>query len=55
MVRLIEEKVEGYADFKSRITEIENLTTKPQVFVLFTGSKQDDGSSWCPDCNDCKL
>ena len=27
-------------------------SVKKFVYILFTGNKSDDGSSWCPDCND---
>lgn len=44
MVRRI--KVEGIEEFNKTIAELE----KEEVFVLFSGSKDSSGSSWCPDC-----
>lgn len=40
-------QVEGYEAVKKAITE--NLNTDA-LFVLFSGSKDDKGQSWCPDC-----
>lgn len=47
-------KVAGYEEFCSFIND---LTKNPKevVNVYFTGSKDNSGKSWCPDCNDGKL
>ncbi len=42
-------KVEGYAEFKSTIAHLEAESRSP-IFVLFSGSKNETGQSWCPDC-----
>lgn len=34
------------------LEELKNLEAQEDVFILFTGSKDDTGKSWCPDCND---
>ncbi|XP_069471133.1 thioredoxin domain-containing protein 17 [Ambystoma mexicanum] len=39
-------KVQGFEEFK-RIAE---GCTNDSVFVLFCGSKNEEGVSWCPDC-----
>ncbi|XP_055913238.1 thioredoxin domain-containing protein 17-like [Eupeodes corollae] len=39
--------LKGYEAFKS---SVEKLTGKNEVNVYFTGSKNDTGVSWCPDC-----
>uniref|UniRef100_A0A914XKV0 Thioredoxin domain-containing protein 17 n=2 Tax=Plectus sambesii TaxID=2011161 RepID=A0A914XKV0_9BILA len=41
-------EVEGYDSLKSELKSLEK-SDKP-VFVLFTGSKDSSGKSWCPDC-----
>ena len=38
--------VEGYDAFK----EAANINKEKTVFALFTGSIEENGSSWCPDC-----
>lgn len=30
----------------------ENKYDFAKITLLFTATKQDDGSSWCPDCNE---
>ena len=37
---------EGYDAYK----EAANRNNEKTVFVLFSGSIGEDGSSWCPDC-----
>lgn len=32
-------------------TIADNKTEAPQALILFTGSTDSDGHSWCPDCN----
>lgn len=44
--------VSGYDEFKQKVTELE--ASGEVVNVYFTGSKDESGSSWCPDCNDGK-
>ncbi|KAF4530947.1 hypothetical protein B566_EDAN018940, partial [Ephemera danica] len=40
--------VENFNDFIQLTTSLE---AKPEpIYVLFTGSKNQDGKSWCPDC-----
>ncbi|KAG8450693.1 hypothetical protein GDO86_003100 [Hymenochirus boettgeri] len=39
-------KVQGYEEF---IKEVEKHKGK-KVFVYFSGNKNEDGQSWCPDC-----
>lgn len=39
--------VEGYESVKKAISE--NSKTEA-LFVLFSGSKNSKGESWCPDC-----
>jgi hypothetical protein len=41
-------KVEGFTEFEKTITE---MVKEPKtIFVLFSGSKDSTGQSWCPDC-----
>ncbi|XP_050678567.1 thioredoxin domain-containing protein 17-like isoform X2 [Leptidea sinapis] len=40
--------IKGYEDF---VKYVESLDINgPPVFVYFSGSKNADGNSWCPDC-----
>uniref|UniRef100_A0A0N4ZEJ8 Thioredoxin domain-containing protein 17 n=1 Tax=Parastrongyloides trichosuri TaxID=131310 RepID=A0A0N4ZEJ8_PARTI len=39
-------KVNGYEELKATIASNHGK----RIFVLFTGSKNADGVSWCPDC-----
>lgn len=41
--------VKGLAEL---LETLKGLKTQEDVFILFTGSKDDSGKSWCPDCND---
>ena len=41
-------KVEGFEAFKSKVEEL--AKTGGDVFVMFSGSKDSNGVSWCPDC-----
>jgi thiol-disulfide isomerase/thioredoxin len=41
-------EVEGYDSLKKELEAL-NTSEKP-VYVLFTGSKDSSGKSWCPDC-----
>eukprot|EP00092_Neocalanus_flemingeri_P015670 GFUD01016962.1.p1 GENE.GFUD01016962.1~~GFUD01016962.1.p1 ORF type:complete len:125 (-),score=30.80 GFUD01016962.1:63-437(-) len=43
-------KVEGFEAFQSRVAEL--TKTGGDVFVMFSGSKDSNGVSWCPDCVD---
>merc|ERR1712071_325726 len=40
--------VEGFQEFENKISEIEK--SENDVFVLFSGSKNASGESWCSDC-----
>lgn len=42
--------IHGYEEFSDHM---KNLTRDPEepVFIYFTGSKVENGTSWCPDCN----
>ncbi len=42
-------KVEGFQEFETVMNEIEKKKLT-EVFVLFSGSKDSSGKSWCPDC-----
>ncbi|VVC88848.1 unnamed protein product [Leptidea sinapis] len=45
--------IKGYEDF---VKYVESLDINgPPVFVYFSGSKNADGNSWCPDCVEDKL
>merc|ERR1711890_111880 len=41
-------KVEGFQAFQTKVSELSS--SGGAVFVLFSGSKDSDGESWCPDC-----
>ena len=41
-------KVEGFDAFKARVEELAG--SGADVFVMFSGSKNAEGVSWCPDC-----
>ena len=41
-------KVEGFEAFQAKIAEL--TKTGGDIFVMFSGSKDSNGSSWCPDC-----
>ena len=41
-------KVEGYDAFKAKISEL--ASAGGDIFVMFSGSKDASGVSWCPDC-----
>lgn len=43
-------KAEGYEEFKTVIQKIEAEHKSKEIFVLFSGSKDSTGQSWCPDC-----
>ncbi|XP_035741394.1 thioredoxin domain-containing protein 17-like [Vespa mandarinia] len=43
----IRHHVIGYENF---LQFFENFQTKESVFVLYTGTKLENGQSWCPDC-----
>jgi thiol-disulfide isomerase/thioredoxin len=44
----VRSEVEGYDAFCTLIGELE--TQGKPVYVYFSGSKGEDGKSWCPDC-----
>ena len=39
-------RVEGFDAYKSEVEKNKDKT----VFALFSGSKDANGASWCPDC-----
>lgn len=41
-------KVEGFDAFKAKLSEL--TADGGDVFVMFSGSKDASGVSWCPDC-----
>ena len=41
-------KVEGFDAFKAKLSEL--TAGGGDVFVMFSGSKDASGVSWCPDC-----
>ena len=47
-----EVQVKGLAELSKKL---ESLRPQKDVFILFTGSKNESGKSWCPDCNDGNL
>jgi len=53
MGQLIEESVNGYEKFKEKIQTLSSTMTTP-IVILFTGSSDASGQSWCPDCVVCK-
>ncbi|XP_028662470.1 thioredoxin domain-containing protein 17 [Erpetoichthys calabaricus] len=46
MAPYTELKVQGYEEFTKVVKEHEDKN----VFVYFTGNKNEQGVSWCPDC-----
>ncbi|XP_043673655.1 thioredoxin domain-containing protein 17-like [Vespula pensylvanica] len=43
----IRHHVIGYENF---LNFFENFQSKESIFVLYTGTKLENGKSWCPDC-----
>lgn len=41
-------KVSGYNEFKSKIADLEKNAGR--INIYFTGSTDNTGKSWCPDC-----
>ena len=41
-------KVEGFDAFKAKVSELSSAGG--DLFVMFSGSKDARGVSWCPDC-----
>ena len=41
-------KVEGFDAFKAKVSELSSAGG--DLFVMFSGSKDAGGVSWCPDC-----
>ncbi|XP_032688375.1 thioredoxin domain-containing protein 17-like [Odontomachus brunneus] len=39
--------VQGYENF---LKYVEDLKKEQPIYILYTGSKLDNGKSWCPDC-----
>lgn len=42
-------KVNGLSEL---LAKLDSLKDQNDVYILFTGSKDSSGHSWCPDCND---
>jgi hypothetical protein len=45
--------VNGLSQLRTYLNSIQ--ASKKPVFILFTGDKDENGISWCPDCNYQKL
>lgn len=43
-------KAEGFQEFQEILKDIGNNHKSKDIFVLFSGSKDVSGQSWCPDC-----
>ena len=41
-------KAEGFNEFSSKLAEIQANDKK--LIILFSGSRDLEGKSWCPDC-----
>ena len=41
----------GLKELRAYLSSIEALDVKKKVFILFTGNKDSNDKSWCPDCN----
>lgn len=51
MVKIIQ--IEGYENFDNYAKDINfNVGWSPPVYFYFTGSKMENGRSWCPDCEE---
>ena len=46
-----EVKVNGLSELLAKLDSLK----ENDVYILFTGSKDSSGNSWCPDCNDGKI
>ncbi|CAB3981051.1 Hypothetical predicted protein [Paramuricea clavata] len=44
-----EVKVNGLSEL---LAKLDSLKEQNDVYILFTGSKDSSGNSWCSDCND---
>jgi len=44
------EDVDGYDAFVQKIKELEKDKGSHPLYILFTGSSDAQGKSWCPDC-----
>ena len=42
-------KVEGFEAYKAKLSEL-TAGGGGDIFVMFSGSKDSNGVSWCPDC-----
>ena len=40
----------GFEGYQSSVAELYKGSETP-LYILFTGDKNADGISWCPDCN----
>lgn len=48
--------IEGYEQFTEKIQELEKTVNKDdKIVILFSGSRNNEGVSWCPDCVKGKL
>ncbi|XP_046680423.1 thioredoxin domain-containing protein 17-like [Homalodisca vitripennis] len=45
---VVKHTVEGYEEYLKLLKELEEK--KAKVYILFTGSLNNQGVSWCPDC-----
>lgn len=45
---VIKHQLKGYEAFTQFVDNLKE--NKDNVYILFSGSKSEDGQSWCPDC-----
>ncbi|KAK9732313.1 Eukaryotic protein of unknown function (DUF953) [Popillia japonica] len=45
---VIKHQLKGYEAFTQFVDNLKE--NKGNVYILFSGSKSEDGQSWCPDC-----
>lgn len=43
---MVKVNVDGYSEFVNAVSQHKDK----DIFVLFCGSKAENGVSWCPDC-----
>lgn len=51
MLKMSAETVfKSLTELKSHLSKMDKEKAAKKVFILFTGSKDESGDSWCPDC-----